>query len=551
MEDREYPSYRLGDVYQTTENRADHTGSAVDPVPEKPGNSHPSGDLRSRHRKDRGRSGRSIPGIMAAALLFGVIAALAFRGTDLILRRFDPPQEKSGSAASVYTTDTVGESKEKAFPEAASEATASGEKTSEEQASGEKPSEGTASEGAASEGAASEERASEDDEILLKKQAEKGDEKAGDKAAAETGFTTAAPYAAAPSGTGTVTEVARAAMPSVVAITSVSIQEIPSFFGYYQDYASTGTGSGIIVGENDTELLIATNYHVVEDASTLNVCFIGNDVVSAGKEIAQAVRNGTGLDISGAVPASIRGSDPDNDLAVIAVEKDKIPDDTMSQIRIARLGDSDNLEVGEQVVAIGNALGYGQTVTSGWVSALERTVQLSSGSCAQVLQTDAAINPGNSGGALLNMKGEVIGINSAKDASGIVEGVGYAIPVSVARPILEKLMSIEPRTQVEDASQAGYLGVELADLTEEVQWMYNMPDGAFVTNVISGEAAADAGIQVNDIITKVDGQKISGRADLIDRLKYYRPGEEVTLSISRAYRGYYRELELKVTLGSR
>ena len=536
MEDREYPSYQLGDVHQTEENRAEHTSTVNGSVPENSGSSR-SGDHSPRRRSDRGRSGRSIPGIMAAALLFGVVAALAFRGTDLILKRFDPAGERQSSVQSVQATDTVGESEETAFQKAASEGTTS---------------EGTTSEGKTSEVRTSEENTPEDDGNLLKKQAEKGDGKAKDTAAAaEDVFTTAAPYAAAPSGTGTVSEVAREAMPSVVAITSVSIQEIPSFFGYYQNYASTGTGSGIIVGENETELLIATNYHVVEDAATLNVCFIGNDVVSAGKEIAQAVRNGTGLDIAGAVPASVRGTDPDNDLAVIAVEKSQIPDDTMSQIRIARLGDSDNLEVGEQVVAIGNALGYGQTVTSGWVSALERTVQLSSGSYAQVLQTDAAINPGNSGGALLNMKGEVIGINSAKDASSIVEGVGYAIPVSVARPILEKLMSMEPRTQVEDASQAGYLGVELADLTEEVQWMYNMPDGAFVTNVISGEAASDAGIQVNDIITKVDGQKIGGRADLIDRLKYYRPGEEVTLSISRAYRGYYRELEMKVTLGSR
>ena len=536
MEDREYPSYQLGDVYQTTENGSDHTGSAADPALEIAGSSHRYGYRRSH----RGRSGRSIPGIMAAALLFGVIAALAFRGTDLILRRFDPAGEMQSSVQSVHVADAVGESEEKASEKKASE-----EKASEGNTSGEEASEGKASGGEAPE------VISGDDEILLKKQAEKGAGKTGSIAAAESGFTTDAPYAAALSGTGTVTEVARAAMPSVVAITSVSIQEIPSFFGYYQNYASTGTGSGIIVGENDTELLIATNYHVVEDAATLSVCFIGNDVVSAGEEIAQAVRNGTGLDISGAVSASVRGTDPDNDLAVIAVEKDQIPDDTMSQIRIARLGDSDNLEVGEQVVAIGNALGYGQTVTSGWVSALERTVQLSSGSCAQVLQTDAAINPGNSGGALLNMKGEVIGINSAKNISSKVEGVGYAIPVSVARPILEKLMSLEPRTQVEDASQAGYLGVELADLTEEVQWMYNMPGGAFVTNVISGEAASDAGIKVNDIITRIDGQKVSGRADLIDRLKYYRPGEEVTLTISRAYRGYYTELEMKVTLGSR
>ena len=235
---------------------------------------------------------------------------------------------------------------------------------------------------------------------------------------------------------GPVAGVAQAAMPSVVAITSVSMQEIRSFFGYGMEYPSTGSGSGIIVGENDDELLIATNNHVVEGATTLSVCFIGSDVVSAEQETENYINGNGDLNIDGAVSAKIKGTDEDTDLAVIAVEKSDIPEETMSQIKIAQLGNSDDLAVGEQVVAIGNALGYGQTVTSGWVSALARTVQSDSNTYEELIQTDAAINPGNSGGALLNMQGELIGINCAKIASSSIEGTGYAIPISKAQPIL-------------------------------------------------------------------------------------------------------------------
>lgn len=274
---------------------------------------------------------------------------------------------------------------------------------------------------------------------------------------------------------GTVAGVAQATMSSVVAITSVSVQEIPSFFGYgTRQYQSAGSGSGIIVGENDSELLIATNNHVVSGATTLTVCFAGSDVVGAEEETqAMASSGSTGfgsdgdVDVDNAVSAKIKGTDEENDLAVVAVEKSDIPDETMEEIKIAQLGSSDDLVVGEQVVAIGNALGYGQSVTSGWVSALNRSISTEDGEASGLIQTDAAINPGNSGGALLNMNGEVIGINAAKYADSQVEGMGYAIPISKAEPILEELMNRETRDKVEDSSKVGYMGVKAADLTTE------------------------------------------------------------------------------------
>ena len=238
---------------------------------------------------------------------------------------------------------------------------------------------------------------------------------------------------------GTVAAVAQASMPSVVAITSVSVQEIPSFFGYgTRKYKSAGSGSGIIVVENDSELLIATNNHVVSGATTLTVCFAGSDVVGAEEETQAMASSSDGdADVDNAVSAKIKGTDEENDMAVVAVEKSDIPDETMDEIKIAQMGSSDDLVVGEQVVAIGNALGYGQSVTSGWISALNRSISTEDGEASGLIQTDAAINPGNSGGALLNMNGEVIGINAAKYADSQVEGMGYAIPISKAEPILE------------------------------------------------------------------------------------------------------------------
>lgn len=358
---------------------------------------------------------------------------------------------------------------------------------------------------------------------------------------------------------GTVAGVAQATMSSIVAITSVSVQEIPSFFGYgTRQYQSAGSGSGIIVGENDSELLIATNNHVVSGATTLTVCFAGSDVVGAEEETqAMASSGSTGfgsdgdVDVDNAVSAKIKGTDEENDLAVVAVEKSDIPDETMEEIKIAQLGSSDDLVVGEQVVAIGNALGYGQSVTSGWISALNRSISTEDGEASGLIQTDAAINPGNSGGALLNMNGEVIGINAAKYADSQVEGMGYAIPISKAEPILEELMNRETRDKVEDSSKVGYMGVKAADLTTEAIQMYNMPAGAFITEVTEGGAADNAGIKKGDIIVKLDGQKVSGKDDLVDKLQYYEAGENIEVVISRANSGEYKEQTIEVTLGSK
>lgn len=350
---------------------------------------------------------------------------------------------------------------------------------------------------------------------------------------------------------GTVAAVAQASMPSVVAITTVSVQEIPSFFGYSShQYKSASTGSGIIVGDNDDELLIATNNHVVDGATTLSVCFIGDDVANAETETVNAGDNGD-LNVEDAVSAKIKGTDADNDLAVVAVKKSDIPEDTLNQIKIAQIGSSDDLAVGQQVVAIGNALGYGQSVTSGWISALNRTISTDDGTNSTgLIQTDAAINPGNSGGALLNMKGELIGINSAKYADSAVEGMGYAIPISKAKPILEELMNRETREKV-DSSKKGYLGVSLANLTTEAIEMYNMPTGAFVRSVEDDSPAQEAGICKGDIIVKFDGQKVSDGDDLLDKLQYYKSGEKIEAVIARATNGAYEENTIELTLGTR
>lgn len=350
---------------------------------------------------------------------------------------------------------------------------------------------------------------------------------------------------------GTVAAVAQASMPSVVAITTVSVQEIPSFFGYSShQYKSASTGSGIIVGDNDDELLIATNNHVVDGATTLSVCFIGDDVANAETETVNAGDNGD-LNVEDAVSAKIKGTDADNDLAVVAVKKSDIPEDTLNQIKIAQIGSSDDLAVGQQVVAIGNALGYGQSVTSGWISALNRTISTDDGTNSTgLIQTDAAINPGNSGGALLNMKGELIGINSAKYADSAVEGMGYAIPISKAKPILEELMNRETREKV-DSSKKGYLGVSLANLTTEAIEMYNMPTGAFVRSVEDDSPAQEAGICKGDIIVKFDGQKVSDGDDLLDKLQYYKSGEKIEAVIARATNGEYEENTIGLTLGTR
>ena len=364
-------------------------------------------------------------------------------------------------------------------------------------------------------------------------------------------------------GTSSVSQVAKNAMPSIVSIVGVSVQEIPQiyqYFGYGQQQETQSSGSGIIVGQNDTELLIATNNHVVSGTNSLTVCFTnqdgsavtGNgDVEKTSAEGESGSTNQDGQDSSldevqsGAVSAQIKGTDADNDLAVISVKLEDIPEDVLSEIKVATIGDSDALQMGEQVVAIGNALGYGQSVTSGYVSALNRQVS-SDDTDGTFIQTDAAINPGNSGGALLNMKGELIGINSAKIASDEVEGMGFAIPISKAEPILDEMMNQETRYKVEDEDKAAYENV-----TSDVNQMYGIPQGVYVDTVVEGGPAEKAGIKKGDVITKIDGTAIDAYKDLVDRLEYYEAGETVELEVYRAQDGEYNAQKISVTLGAK
>ena len=335
--------------------------------------------------------------------------------------------------------------------------------------------------------------------------------------------------------TSDVSEVVDQVMPSIVSITSMSVEEVRSFFGGTYEQQSKGAGTGIIIGKTDTELLIVTNNHVVAGSDTLTVAFTDESTVEA----------------------NIKGTDAQYDVAVIAVPIENISDDTLDAISVATLGDSTSLKVGEPAIAIGNALGYGQSVTTGVISALNRSVSMTNEetgdtqeSGVKLIQTDAAINPGNSGGALLNMKGELIGINSAKYADSAVEGMGYAIPISKAKPILEELMNRETREKV-DSSKKGYLGVSLANLTTEAIEMYNMPTGAFVRSVEDDSPAQEAGICKGDIIVKFDGQKVSDGDDLLDKLQYYKSGEKIEAVIARATNGEYEENTIELTLGTR
>ena len=369
-------------------------------------------------------------------------------------------------------------------------------------------------------------------------------------------------------GTSSVSQVAQNAMPSIVSIVGVSVQEIPQiyqYFGYGQQQETQSSGSGIIVGQNDTELLIATNNHVVSGTNSLTVCFTnqdgsavtGNgDVEKTSAEGESGSTNQDGQDSSlddvqsGAVSAQIKGTDADNDLAVISVKLEDIPEDVLSEIKVATIGDSDSLQMGEQVVAIGNAVGYGQSVTSGYVSALNRQVS-SDDTDGTFIQTDAAINPGNSGGALLNMKGELIGINSAKIASDEVEGMGFAIPISKAEPILDEMMNQETRYKVEDEDKAAYIGITCENVTSDVNQMYGIPQGVYVDTVVEGGPAEEAGIKKGDVITKIDGTAIDAYKDLVDRLEYYEAGETVELEVYRAQDGEYNAQKISVTLGAK
>ena len=337
-------------------------------------------------------------------------------------------------------------------------------------------------------------------------------------------------------GTMDVTDIVKSAMPSIVSITSKSVQEVENYFGMFggrnsiQQQEVESAGSGIIIGKNDSELLIATNNHVIDGAETVSVSFVDNETYEA----------------------TIKGTDSDKDLAVVAVPLSSISSDTMSKISVATIGDSSKLEVGEQVVAIGNALGYGQSVTGGYISALNRQVSVSDSSTgtnytAELIQTDAAINPGNSGGALLNAKGEVIGINSVKYSDTSVEGIGYAIPINTAAPIIQDLITKEKV----DASESAYLGIAGVDVTSDVAKTYNMPTGVYVAQVVEGSAAEQAGIVSVDIITEFDGKTITSMEGLSGTLEYYKAGTTVDVTVMRNANGEYTEQTISVTLGKK
>ena len=323
-----------------------------------------------------------------------------------------------------------------------------------------------------------------------------------------------------------VSTIAEAAMPSLVAITNKSVQEMQSMFGQTQAYESESSGSGIIIGKTDTELLMVTNNHVVSGAQDLSVGFVDESVAEA----------------------AVKGTDADHDIAVIAVKLSDLSEDTLSAIKVIEIGSSSNLEVGEQVVAIGNALGYGQSVTTGIVSALNREVTIDN-TANTLIQTDAAINPGNSGGALLNMSGQLVGINSAKYSDTSVEGMGYAIPVDDVVDIIENLMNRQVRTEKAAEGERGFLGISGQDVTSEVSQAYDMPKGVYITSVETGSAAEQVGLQKGDIITKFDGTSVSALADLKEQLAYYKTGEQVEITYSTRENGQYAEKTATVTLG--
>ena len=325
-----------------------------------------------------------------------------------------------------------------------------------------------------------------------------------------------------------VSDIVENSMPSIVAITNKSVQEVRSMFGMgVQQYESKSAGSGIIIGQSDEELLIATNNHVISGANTLSVCFVDDEAYSA----------------------YVKGGDADLDLAVVAVKISDLSSSTKDKIKIARIGDSEKLLVGEQVVAIGNALGYGQSVTTGIVSAVDRDMT-DDNVDNPLIQTDAAINPGNSGGALINMDGELIGINCAKISSTAIEGVGYAIPMASANPIIEKLMNREIREEV-DAKDAGYIGISGVAVDKNTSSMYGIPEGVYIQNVEENSPAEDAGLVKSDVIRKFDGVTVSSISDIRENLNYYRAGEEVELVIYRAVDGEYVEKSITITLGDR
>lgn len=324
-----------------------------------------------------------------------------------------------------------------------------------------------------------------------------------------------------------VTDVVDKVMPSIVSINNHYTETI-SYFGQAMTSEGEGSGSGIIVGQNDSELLVVTNYHVIEGADSLTVKFVEDSEAEA----------------------FVKGTDADMDLAVIAIPLDSIDAGTLSQIAVATLGDSDSLTVGEPAIAIGNSLGYGQSVTTGVISALNRSIELSNGSNGTFIQTDAAINPGNSGGALLNIKGEVIGINSNKIGGSTIEGMGYAIPISAANPIIAELMLKETKNKVAD-DERGYLGISGITVTDEVVQTYGMPEGVYIVQVYDGTAAADAGLQKGDVITEFAGEKITSMDELQQELAFHAKGEQVEMTVMTVGNGGYETKTVTLTLGNK
>lgn len=360
---------------------------------------------------------------------------------------------------------------------------------------------------------------------MLPKTAESSNQLAQAQTQAPTigGQTTA--NAAATASTGNdVSDIVAEALPSVVAINNKMVYTRDSFFGQ-QQYEATDSGSGIIAGQNATELLIITNNHVIEDSDQLSVTFVDNTSVNA----------------------AVKGTDSDSDLAVIAVKLSDIPEATRAKIKPAKLGDSNQLKLGQGVIAIGNALGQGQSVTVGYVSALNKHIKVG-GADRTVIQVDAAINPGNSGGALLNMNGEVIGINVAKYADTEVEGIGYAIPISYAKDTIENLMNQTTKVKVADDEQ-GYLGIQLQNIDSDMSAAYGMPVGIYVYKIVPGGPASKSDLKERDIITKLDGQNVSSGEELQKLLTYYKGGTQVTLTVQRLENGAYEPHDIKVTLG--
>ena len=325
-----------------------------------------------------------------------------------------------------------------------------------------------------------------------------------------------------------VSSIAEKAMPSLVAINDTMTVEQNNFFGMPQTYQAQSSGSGIIVGQNDTELLIATNNHVVSGATDMKVTFTDSTQIAA----------------------AVKGTDSATDLAIIAVKLSDIPSDTMSKIKVATLGDSDNVKVGQQVIAIGNALGYGQSLTVGYISALDREITDENGIQHTYIQTDAAINPGNSGGALLDLNGNVIGINAAKNASTEVEGMGFAIPISKAQEILNNLMTKKTREAVDERAQ-GYLGIQGTNIDANASKEYGMPVGIYVYKIVEGGAAANSDLKEKDIITKFDGQSVTNMEELKQMLTYYEGGSTVSLTVQSLVNGSYVEHEVQITLGTK